>query len=257
MSYSDSDVELFQWGQDSTFGATTVLHYVTGPKGKVGFVRDILVDITTALVGTTTVPEVQIGISSGDSTYGRYRLGTATGTGYAVGNYRASAELITGNPPRTLADFTGHVILDGGPLTSSGISGGSYGTVVPKGRIPNTSGFVITNVVQGVDSSHCRIFANNAASAASPFKDFVTGMLVSAQGVVGGGTNVNANLMAVTAVDTNFQYIEVAKNFTGTYTNGGVLWVDVVVTLLAGTGGIPAGGGFARVKIQWVGPETV
>jgi hypothetical protein len=37
MSYSDSDVELFQWGQDATFGATTVVHYINGPRGKVGF----------------------------------------------------------------------------------------------------------------------------------------------------------------------------------------------------------------------------
>ena len=28
--------------------------------------RDIMVEVTTALVGTTTVPEIQVGISSGD-----------------------------------------------------------------------------------------------------------------------------------------------------------------------------------------------
>ena len=95
--------------------------------------------------------------------------------------------------------------------------------MVPKGRIPALSGYVVTNVIQGVDSSHCRIYATNAAAPMQPFKDFVTGMLVSAYGIAGGGTNANANLMPVTAVDPQFQYIEVLKNFTGTYTNGGVL----------------------------------
>ena len=255
MAFDISDVELYEWGADSTFGATTVLHYIVGPRGKVGFVRDFLVDITTSLVGTTTVPEVQVGISSGDTTYGRYRLGTNVSTGYAVGAYRASNELITGNPPRTLADFAGHVILDGGPLTSVGIAGGSYGTVVPKGRIP-ASGWTITNVIQGVSSSFCRIYAVGV-NPGQPFKDLLTGMLVSAQGIVGGGTNANANQMPITTVDTNFQYIEVAQSFTGTYTNGGNLWLNHVVTLKAGTGGTPAGGGYGRVKVMWLGAMEV
>lgn len=254
MSYDLSDVELYQWGQDATFGATAVVHYITGPRGKVGFVRDLLADITTSLVGTTTVPEIQVGISSGDYTYGRYRLGTTAIAGYNVGSYRASQELITGNPPRTLADFAGHVVLDGGPLTSAGISGGSYGTQVPKGRIP-ASGWTITSVVQGVDSSHSRIYAQGV-NPGQPFKDLLTGMLVSAQGVLG-STSVNANNQAITTVDPNFQYIEVAQSFSTAYSGGGNLWLNHVVTLKAGTGGTPAGGGFGRVKVQWLGPETV
>ena len=255
MAYDISEICEYQWAEDQTFGATAVTHYIVGPKGKVGFVRDISVEVTTSLVGTSTVPEVNVGYTVGDSTYGRYRLGTATGTGYNVGPYRASLEAITGNPPRALADFAGHVVLDGGPLTSSGIAGGSYGTVVPKGRIP-ANGWTITNVIQGVDSSHCRIYGVGA-NPGQPFKDLVVGMLVSAQGVAGGGTNVNANKMAITAVDSNGQFIEVAKNFTGTYTGGGNLWLLTAVSGVAGTGGSPAGGGIIRVKIQWIGPETV
>jgi hypothetical protein len=38
MAYDVSDVELYQWGQDATFGSTTVLHYIVGPRGKVGFI---------------------------------------------------------------------------------------------------------------------------------------------------------------------------------------------------------------------------
>jgi hypothetical protein len=214
-----------------------------------------MVDVTTSLVGTTTVPEIQVGISSGDTTYGRYRLGTATGgvgLAYGVGPYRASAEAITGNPPRTLADYVGHVVLDGGPLTSKGIAGGSYGTQVPAGRIP-ASGWVVTNVIQGVDSSHCRVFAGGM----QPFKDLTVGQLVSIQGIVGGGTAANANIQAITALDTaNFQYFEVAQSFTGTYTNGGIVWLVVAVTSKIAVGSA-AGGGFIRVKIQWVGAETV
>jgi hypothetical protein len=255
MAYEVSEKQTYQWAEDATFGATTVTHYIVGPRGKVGFVRDIACEVTTSLVGSTTVPEIDIGYTAGDNTYGRYRLGTATGTGYNVGPFRASNELITGNPPRTLADFAGHVVLDGGPLTSSGIAGGSYGTVVPKGRIP-ASGWAITSVIQGADSSHCRIYATGV-NPGQPFKDLAVGMLVSAQGVLGGGTNVNANKMAITAVDTNFQYIEVAKNFTGTYTSGGNLWLLTAVSGVAGTGGSPAGGGIIRLDIQWIGPESV
>lgn len=255
MAYDISDVELYQWGQDATFGGTSVTHWITGPRGKVGFVRDVLVDITTSLVGTTTVPEIDIGFSAGDSTYGRYRLGTTAGVGYNVGSYRASEELITGNPPRTLADYTGHVVLDGGPFTSVVLAGGSSSTVVPKGRIP-ASGWTITSVVQGVDSSHCRIFAVGVNPGA-PFKDLVVGQLVNVQGVSGGGTNANANNQAITAIGTNNDYIEVAQTFSGTYTSGGNVWLPIPITLKAGTGGSTAGGGYVRVKIQWIGPETV
>jgi len=250
MAYDVSDIELYSWAQDSTFGATTVTHWIVGPKGKVGFVRDILVEVTTSLSATTTVPEVQIGISSGDFTYGRYRLGTDISHGYIVGPHRASQELISGNPPRTLADFTGHVVLDGGPLTSSGIAGGSYGTVVPKGRIP-ASGWPITSVIQGVDSSHSRIFLNGA----QPAKDLVVGQSVIVQGVLG-STSVNG-LQVVTALDTvSQQYFEVAQTFSSAYTGGGNAYIAVMVTCLAGTGGTPGGGGYVKVKIQWLGAES-
>jgi hypothetical protein len=252
MSYETSDVELYEYAEATTWAATSVVRYIVGPRGKVGFVRDFLVDVTTSMVGTTSVPELQVGISSGDTTFGRYRLGTATATGYNTGPYRASAEMITGNPPRALADFAGHVVLDGGPLTSSGIAGGSYGTVVPKGRIP-ASGWVVTNVVQGVDSSHSRIFVQGQ----TPLKDITVGMLVSVQGVTG-STSVNANKQAVTAIDsTSFQYFEVAQTFSTAYTAGGVVWLNVVITLQANGAGSGAGGGIPRVKIQWVGPNVV
>lgn len=123
--------------KDATFGATTVTHNMIGPKGCVGFVRDIVVDVETTLVGTTTVPEIDIGTASGDTTYGRYRLGTTAILGYTTGIHRATQEAITGNPPKNLQDFAHHVEIDGYPLSATAGVGFS-------GRIPKDTAFVIT-----------------------------------------------------------------------------------------------------------------
>lgn len=85
---------------------------VIGPKGCVGYIRDLVADVTTSIVGTTTVPELGAGISSGDYSYGRFRLGSTASLGYGTGVHRASQKAWTGNPPRTLSDFAGHVALE-------------------------------------------------------------------------------------------------------------------------------------------------
>src|ERR1700719_1053512 len=103
MSYELSDVMTYEWGADSTFGLTTVQHFIVGPRGKIGFVRDI----------AAVVPEIAIGITSADATYGRYRLGSTASSNYPVGTYLASNELWVGNPPRNLQDYADHVKLDG------------------------------------------------------------------------------------------------------------------------------------------------
>lgn len=253
MSYEKSDIETWQWPEDATFGATGVTHQVMGPKGKVGFVRDIIVDVTTALVGTTTVPEINVGISSGDFTFGRYRLGTTAIAGYAVGMHRAGMEPITGNPPRLLADFPGHVVLDGGPLTSDGIAGGSYSTQVPAGRIPGSGPWTVTNVILGTVASSNRYFVNGMSARNAP----ILGQKVRVQGV--NGVNATANgILTVAAVDTvNYAYVELTtQTFSGAYTNGGSIMPLVIVTCLAGVGGTPAGGGLVKVKFQWLGPDV-
>ena len=111
----------------SAFGATTATYNYIGPKGREGHVEDIVVDISANMVGTTTVPEVDVGTASGDTTYARYRLGTAAGTGYtaAQGIRRAQQEAWTGNPPIVLNDYSGHVALN-------------------TARIPKDTAFVIT-----------------------------------------------------------------------------------------------------------------
>jgi hypothetical protein len=248
MSYDLPEQVTYEWGQDATFGSTSVLHYIVGPRGKVGFVRDLMADITTSGVGSSTVPEIVVGISSGDATYGRYRLGTATGTAYGIGAYSASTELITGNPPRVATDFAGHVVLDGGPYTTGGVAGGTYLTVVPAGRIP-ASGMVVTNVVNGAGNVP-RITLRDPIPP-----QLVTGQLINVHNV-GGATGTNGVQLAISAINTANNWIETSGTFGGAYTTGGLVDIVTVVSLKAGTGGSPAGGGFARVKIQWVGINT-
>lgn len=256
MSYDQQGAgarEEFSWGQSATFGATGVTHQIIGPKGCVGFVRDLMVDVTTSLVGTTTVPEIVVGISSGDATFGRYRLGTAAGVGYNLGMHRAGSEAlqtILTQPGRALADFAGHVVLDGGPYGTISLPGGSSSTVVPSGRIP-ASGLLVTNATSGT-AAVVRL------TLAQPLDAIVkVGQLVQVLGVQG-ATGVPATAVAISAIDTNRNWIELAgTTFGGTYTAGGIVNFVVIVTELAGTGGTPAGGGFTRAVIDWQGGDRM
>lgn len=110
---------------NQNFGNSTLTFNYIGPFGREGHVEDIIVDTTAAMVGTTTVPEIDVGTASGDTTYAQYRLGTAAGTGYGTGIKRASQEAWTGNPPIALSDFAGHMAMN-------------------KARIPKNTAFVIT-----------------------------------------------------------------------------------------------------------------
>src|SRR5260370_4499652 len=111
--YANPQVEVLTL-PSSAFGATTATFNYIGPKGREGHVEDIVVDITANMVGTTTVPEVDVGTTSGDVSYARYRLGSAAGTGYtaAATPKRAQQEAWTGNPPIVLNDYAGHVALN-------------------------------------------------------------------------------------------------------------------------------------------------
>ena len=122
--YAAPQTEVIALGSQAFGNSTTTFNYI-GPKGREGHVEDIVADITADMVGTTAVPEVDVGTASGDTTYAQYRLGTAAGTGYGTGAHRAQQEAWTGNPPITLSDFTGHVALN-------------------KARIPKDTAFVIT-----------------------------------------------------------------------------------------------------------------
>jgi hypothetical protein len=111
------EVETIVMSAQAFGNSTTAFKYI-GPKGRRGVVVDIVADITADMVGTTTVPEVDVGLTSGSVEYARFRLGTAAGTGYtsAQGVRRASqliASLGTPQvPPPAASDYTGHVALE-------------------------------------------------------------------------------------------------------------------------------------------------
>jgi hypothetical protein len=122
--YAQPQVEVISLANQNFGNSTLTFNYI-GPKGREGHVEDIVADVSTAMVGTTAVPEIDVGTASGDTSYAQYRLGSAAGTGYGTGVHRAQQEAWTGNPPITLSDFTGHVALN-------------------KARIPKDTAFVIT-----------------------------------------------------------------------------------------------------------------
>lgn len=250
MSYDIPDLKEYSWGVGEAFGAASILHYIVGPKGKVGFVRDIAVDLTVATVGTTTVPEIDVGIASGDPTYGRYRLGQSATVGYAIGPHQASNENITGNPPRALNDYAGHVVLDGGPLgsTGGGVAGGTFLTIVPQGRIP-ASGQSVANVVNGTGNVW-RITLNNPL----PY-NLAVGQLVNVSGVQGvtGAPANGISINAISALNVAGNWIELTGvTFGGAYTGGGNVDFVTVVTEKLGVG-TPAGTGSVKVTIEWTG----
>lgn len=99
----------------AAFGATTATRNLKGPDGLKGKVVDIMVDLSADCVGTTTVPEIDVGTASGDVSYARYRLGTSATAGYTAATtpFRASQESIKGDAqPPALNDYAGHVQLE-------------------------------------------------------------------------------------------------------------------------------------------------
>jgi hypothetical protein len=118
MSYDTPEKRVYEMAS-SAFGATTVATAFKGPPGKVGYVRNIEAEISADMVGTTTVPEIDVGTASGDATYARFRLGstaiagnTAAGTPYNAASLVASAPGNTGGVPRALNDYAGHIQLE-------------------------------------------------------------------------------------------------------------------------------------------------
>ncbi|MET4187614.1 hypothetical protein ABIB86_000437 [Bradyrhizobium sp. JR1.7] len=127
MSY-DNPIKRTYVFPSSAFGATTESRAIKGPAGKVGIVRDIRTYITADMVGTTTVPEINVGSAASvvgtlKTEYARHRLGTtailgntAAGTPYSARDLAASAPGTTGGVPPALSDFAGHVALETAPI---------------------------------------------------------------------------------------------------------------------------------------------
>lgn len=112
-TYDNPQTEIYK-SAVGAFGATTATETYIGPKGKRGYVRDIEVFLTADAVGTTTVPEIDVGSASGLVEYARFRLGSAAGTGYtAASTPKRARSLVVGNPtPPVLSDYTAHVALE-------------------------------------------------------------------------------------------------------------------------------------------------
>jgi len=100
-----------------------------GPKGRRGLVRDIEIEITEDMVGTTTVPEIGVGdaasdLGSLDNEYGRFRLGSTAILGYTTSSaptnpIRASSLVNSNNevgattlPGKQSIAFSEHVALE-------------------------------------------------------------------------------------------------------------------------------------------------
>lgn len=112
------------------FGAAaeTVAYEFIGPKGRKGIVRDIEIEVTENMVGTTTVPEINVGAAASTAgtpsvDYARFRLGSAAGTGYATSvspNPLRASSLIQSkrevgaavNPGKQSLRFSEHVVLE-------------------------------------------------------------------------------------------------------------------------------------------------
>jgi hypothetical protein len=109
-------------------GETASFEFI-GPKGKKGLVRDIEIEVTESMVGTTSVPEINVGDAASvagtpEVEYARWRLGTAAGTGYATSvspNPLRASSLVQGNPNepgaailpgRQSVRFSEHVVLE-------------------------------------------------------------------------------------------------------------------------------------------------
>lgn len=125
----DNPIRLTYKSAVGAFGNATAIETYIGPKGKKGIVRDIEVELTADAVGTTTVPEINVGTASGDVSYARFRLGTTATAGYtAAGTPLRAATLCggAGGVPPTLSDYAGHVALE-------------------TAQIPADTPFVITN----------------------------------------------------------------------------------------------------------------
>jgi hypothetical protein len=102
----------------SAFGAAKVPRTFQGPPGRKGIVRDIVVDVTAAMVGTTSVPEIRVGTVDSDNSFARFLLGTSAVAGYAAGQYRArslcnKAQGRTGSKAQQLNDFAHHIAIEG------------------------------------------------------------------------------------------------------------------------------------------------
>lgn len=132
----------------AAFGGTKVTRTFQGPPTRKGYVRDITADITTTMVGTTSVPEIRVGTADSDNSYARWMMGTTAILGYTTGSFRArslcqNAQGRTGGKAMQLEDFAGHIALEGNDGTGTVATASDVNGFL---RIPADTAFFITGV---------------------------------------------------------------------------------------------------------------
>jgi hypothetical protein len=133
------------------FGGTTTSKEFQGPPGKKGLVRDIMVYLSIAAVGTTTVPEIDVGTAASDSSFARFLLGTTLILGYAIGEYRArtlcqNAQGRLGSYPFQLTDFANHACLEGNNASIPANGPGTCSLATPAASLITVGGLTQTTL---------------------------------------------------------------------------------------------------------------
>ena len=161
MHYHNSDRQVYDLGGNAAvqFGADgeAKSYEFIGPRGKRGLVRDIEIEITEDMGGTTTVPEIGVGdaasdLGSLDNEYARWRLGSTAILGYTTSTLdpnpgRASKYVNSINEPgaatlpgRQSTLFSEHVALEKAFITADvtffiSLVPGSGGSETGAGRV--------------------------------------------------------------------------------------------------------------------------
>lgn len=148
-TYDNPNREMYTLPGFTAFGAGTASKTLQGPPGRKGLVRDVLLTVTTAMVGTTNVPELRVGTAASDNSFARWLLGTNATTGIGTGVYRArtlcsSAQGRTGERPMQLNDFANHIFLEGNNASGTASIPGTASTFTF--LTPDTA-FFITGVI--------------------------------------------------------------------------------------------------------------
>lgn len=133
----------------SAFGAAVASRTLMA-QGRKGLVKDIVLTVTAAMVGTTSVPEIRVGTAQGDNSFARWILGTTATAGIATGAYRASVLLSsasgrTGGKAPQLNDFANHLMLEGNNGNGT-VSTAAQDTITNFCYLPASTAFFITGV---------------------------------------------------------------------------------------------------------------
>lgn len=85
MAYDNPERKVYDLGvRDFAGGAVVDIPAITGPSGKKGRLVGLAVQVTEAVVGTTTAPTLTAGKTAGAAEYGTLTLPTATAVGALI-----------------------------------------------------------------------------------------------------------------------------------------------------------------------------